>query len=179
MTIITGMIGRTATWLKQNPIAGLRAPARPVPLHVVVLTSVYGLVAVGIGLSTGLLHPAWPALWQVVVLPLLLIVYPSLLEELFFRGVLMPRSLLDAPRWKQGAALAASTAIFVAYHPINAATLSLSDTSMFSDPAFLGIVTMLGLVCGYAYLRTGSLRIPVAIHWATVLVWNLALGRPW
>lgn len=171
------MIERATAWLKANPIAGLRAPVRPLPQVVVLLTGLYGLTAVAIGLSTDLLEPTWPALWQIVVLPVVLVVYPSLLEEFFFRGVLLPRSLLDAPVWKQTAAVVASTILFVAYHPLNAATLSLSDTSMFTDPGFLVIVTMLGLLCGFAYVKTGSLWISVAIHWGTVLVWHLAFGR--
>lgn len=173
------MIERATTWLTHNPIAGLRAPIRPVPTSVVLLAGIYGVVAVTIGLLTGLLEPTLPELWQVIVLPVVLIVYPSLLEEFVFRGILLPRSLLDAPIWTQAAAVVGSTAVFVAYHPLNAATLSLSDTSMFTDPAFLAIVTMLGMVCGFTYLKTGSLWIPVAIHWGTVLAWNLALGRPW
>lgn len=173
------MSERAIIWLRQNPLAGLRAPIRPVPTSVVLFAGLYGLAALAIGLSTGLLEPSWPELWQVLVLPVLLVIYPSLLEEIVFRGIFLPRSLLVAPLWKQAAAVAASTFVFVVYHPLNAKTLSLSDTSMFTDPAFLAIVTLLGLVCGFAYLRTGSLWIPVAIHWATTLVWNLALGRPW
>jgi len=39
------------------------------------------------------------------------------------------------------------------------------------------IVALLGLTCAVQRLRTGSLWLPMATHWLTVVVWNLFLGR--
>ena len=77
----------------------------------------------------------------------------------------------------QRPAVALSTGLFVAMHPLNHWLIGLSDTSAFTDPVFLVIVTMLGLTCAFQRLRSPSLWLPVATHWATVVAWNLFLGR--
>lgn len=139
---------------------------------------VYGVFALVVGFSGGLFAWTTPALWEIAVVPLLLVVYPSLIEEFVFRGLLLPAGLADTSRRRQIAAVTLNTAAFVVYHPINHWTLSLSETDMFVEPAFLLIVAALGAACGYVRLRTRSLWSPIAIQWLTVVVWNLFLGRP-
>lgn len=85
---------------------------------------------------------------------------------------------MDRPPLVQFRWISLSSAVFVAWHPINHYLIGLTDTSLFVRPGFLIIVTMLGYGCGYLYLKTGSLWAPVALHWATTLIWNLFLGRP-
>lgn len=139
---------------------------------------VYLLVALGVALSSMDLFPvSLPSFWKVLLLPPVLVVFPSLLEEVFFRGVLLPRRLADAQPFERFAAVTVSTAIFTVWHPINHWLLSFTDTSLFVEPAFLVIVVALGYACAYAYLRTGSLWAPIFIHWATVVMWNLFFGR--
>ena len=137
----------------------------------------YGLVALGLGLASGLLEPGLPVLWEVLVIPPLLMIYPSLIEETVFRGLLMPQSLAEAPRVRQIVAVLLSTTLFVAMHPLNHWLISLSDTAAFTGPTFLVIVTLLGLTCAVQRLKTGSLWLPIATHWTTVVAWNLFLGR--
>ncbi len=62
------------------------------------------------------------------------------------------------------------------WHPLNAVTLNRSAIPVFLDPAFLVIVAALGLTCGYSYVVSKSIWVPIFIHWATVVVWVLFLG---
>ncbi len=137
----------------------------------------YAAAALLLGLSSGLLTPSWPLLWEVLVIPPLLILYPCLLEESIFRGLLLPKSLDHATTRRKTVAIVGSTALFVAMHPLNHWLVGLSDTSTFTDPIFLVIVTMLGLTCAVQYLKTRCLWLPIGTHWATVVAWNLFLGR--
>lgn len=138
----------------------------------------YLVVALVVALSSMDVFPlSLPPLWKVLVLPPLLVIFPSLLEEAFFRGVLLPRSLAEAEPLNRFAAVSVSTAIFTVWHPLNHWLISFTDTSLFVEPAFLVIVVALGYACGYAYLRTRSLWAPILIHWATVVMWNLFFGR--
>lgn len=72
--------------------------------------------------------------------------------------------------------MALSTLAFVAWHPLNALTVNRSALPIFLDPAFLLIFAGLGAVCGYGYVVSRSIWVPVLIHWATVVVWVLLLG---
>lgn len=167
---------RVAGFLWANPIAGLRS--RPgADRQNSALFVLYGLFALVVGLGSGLLDPSLPRWWEVLAIPPLLVLYPCLVEEFVFRGVLLPRSLQLASRQRQFAHVAGSTAVFVAMHPLNHWLVGLSDTSDFTDPWFLVIVTALGVTCAVQYLRSGSLWWPIATHWATVVAWNLFLGR--
>jgi predicted Abi (CAAX) family protease len=138
----------------------------------------YSAAAAIIGFATGLFELGLPSLVEVLILPPLLVVYPALIEELIFRGLLLPRSLAKVSGFRRFAALSVSSLVFVAWHPFNHYVIGMSDTSLFVEPGFLVIVLMLGYLCGHLYLRTQSLWPAIAIHWATTLIWNLFLGRP-
>ncbi len=180
----------SATATKQTPvvdaarsalrdvIAGLRAPLPDLSLpSLAVPIAMYAAFALVVGFAGGLLRPEAPTWFELTVLPPLLVVYPSLIEEVVFRGLLLPRRLMSAPPAKRLVAISISTALFVLMHPLNAWFVGLSDTSQFVTPTFLIIVTALGFTCGHLYLQTGSLRAPILLHWVTVVAWNLFLGR--
>lgn len=112
-------------------------------------------------------------------MPLLLVtlfVFPSLLEEAFFRGILIPRDTVERGATRSILAIGWSTLWFVAWHPFNAVTINPSAPALFLDPAFLLTSAVLGITCGYAYVVSKSLWVPVLIHWATVVVWVFFLG---
>lgn len=167
---------RARRYLTDNLLAGLRAPISPITRQWPI-AAFYGCFALAVGLGTGLLRLQAPSWFELLVLPFVLVVYPSLIEESIFRGLMLPRTLLTASAGQRFVAITASTALFVLMHPMNAWFVGLSDTSQFLEPSFLVIVTALGYACGYLYLRTGSLWAPIALHWATVVAWNLFLGR--
>jgi len=169
---------RCRRYLHTNPIAALRVRPPPITDRVWAMAAMYGAFALVVGLSSGTLEPGRPSLLEALVRPIGLLLFPAFIEEFVFRGVLLPRSLSLRPWLHQAAAVLASTLLFVAYHPLNHYLIGLSDTSLFVEPAFLVIVTALGLTCAVGYLRTGSLWVPILVHWATVVLWNLFLGRP-
>jgi len=146
------------------------------PLKAWALVPVFAIIAVSVGLSTGLFRPGWLDSPITPLLPFILFVFPSLLEEAFFRGVLIPRNILDSGQAKAAWRVVISTLVFVAWHPFNALTFNPTAVPLFLDPWFLVIVAAMGLTCGYAYVLSRSIWVPVIIHWAAVTVWVLFLG---
>ena len=69
-----------------------------------------------------------------------------------------------------------STLAFVAWHPLNALLLNHSAIPLFLNPWFLVITAALGITCGYGYVVSRSIWVPVIIHWTTVCAWVLLLG---
>ena len=165
------------TYVLVNVVEPLTRRPRPTDWPWLAFCVPYGVAALALGLGSGLFTPGLPRLWELAVIPPLLILYPSLIEESVFRGLLLPASLAESSVRRQVGAVALSTGLFVAMHPLNHWLIRLSDTSAFTDPVFLVIVTLLGLTCAVQRLKTGSLWLPIATHWATVVVWNLFLGR--
>lgn len=146
------------------------------PLKAWALVPVFTIIAVSVGLSTGLFRPGWMDSPLAPLLPFILFLFPSLLEEAFFRGVLIPRNILASGRVKATWRVVISTLLFVAWHPFNALAFNPTAIPLFLDPWFLVIVGAMGLTCGYAYALSRSIWVPVIIHWAAVTVWVLFLG---
>jgi len=167
--------GTMRTYFVDNVLAPLRRS--PLELQWAWLTVLFGVIALALGIASGLLVPSWPPWWEYLLMPALLIFYPSLLEESIFRGLLLPDQLRTADARTQLLAVVTSTVLFVAMHPLNHWFVGLSGTSDFTNPYFLIIVSLLGLTCAVQRLRTDSLWLPILTHWFTVLAWNLFLGR--
>ena len=129
-----------------------------------------GALMAAIGFTTGLyaLTPAAPGL----ALRLLSVLFvPALGEEIPFRGLLVPGPEAKRP-WP---AIALSTALYVAWHPLEALTF-LPRATMFLRPDFLACTAILGLGCGMMRWRTGSLWPAVILHGGFVVVWQTWLG---
>jgi predicted Abi (CAAX) family protease len=169
------LLGSARRYLRNNALAGLRARLFGAPVETWALVPFFVLAALSLGLVTGRLEPELPSIWQILVLPPVLALIPTLVDEFFYRGILLPRSLLTASGPRRFWAVTASTALYVSAHPISP-LLGLSESDFFLDPRMLLVVALLGYTCGYAYLRSGTLRAPMVIHWGTVVVWNLFLG---
>jgi predicted Abi (CAAX) family protease len=123
-----------------------------------------------IGFTTGLyaLTPAVPGL----PLRLLTVLFvPALGEEIPFRGLLVPGRETKRP-W---GAIALSTALYVAWHPLETLTF-MPRATMFLRPDFLVCTAILGLGCALMRWRTGSLWPAVILHGGFVVVWQTWLG---
>ena len=110
---------------------------------------------------------------RAVLLPFLA---PALVEESFFRGLLLPhprRSGLPLQRRARWWAL--SLGGYVAAHPLAAALLRPAARGVFDAPAFLIEALLLGVTATALYERTGSLWPAVLVHGSVVAVW-LNLG---
>ncbi|MBO9708671.1 MAG: CPBP family intramembrane metalloprotease [Caulobacter sp.] len=131
-----------------------------------------GALMATIGFSTGLyvLTPAAPGL----PLRLLTVLFvPALGEEIPFRGLLVPgRDEAPRPPWR---AIAVSTALYVAWHPLETLTF-LPGATMFLRPDFLACTAILGLACALVRWRTGSLWPAVLLHGGFVVVWQTWMG---
>ncbi|NMT62679.1 CPBP family glutamic-type intramembrane protease [Marinobacter orientalis] len=146
------------------------------PLKAWALVPVLVVISVSAGFEAGLLEVELLDSKIAPLLPLILFVFPSLLEEAFFRGILIPRNTLKAGAARATGAVAISTVAFVAWHPINALAFNHTAIPLFLNPWFLVIVCALGITCGYSYVVSRSIWVPVIIHWVAVAVWVLFLG---
>jgi uncharacterized protein len=137
---------------------------------------VYSIIAMAIGFGLQLYEFKPLAIQKFWYLPVTLIIFPSFLEEFFFRGLLIPRDALDKG-WKHAIGwIVASSLAFTLWHPLNALTINPSAQPFFLNVPFLIIVFCLGIVCGIGYVASRSLWTAVFIHWLTVVVWVFFLG---
>ena len=136
----------------------------------------YAATALGIGFASGLFTPGFLDLRRFWYLPLTLLVFPCILEECVFRGLLIQREVLASGSKRAATQIVLSSLAFTLWHPLNALTINRSAQPFFLNPWFLAITLLLGITCGYAYARSRSLWVPILIHWLTVLAWVLCLG---
>lgn len=146
-------------------------------LLAVAIVLVYTAIAFAVGFRSGFLkidvQTSKPTIFGVLVGCLF---SPGISEELFFRVLMLPHPQENASGlllWFWGFA---SLTLFVVYHPVNALTFYPAGRSTFMNPVFLLLAAVLGVACTVAYLQSGSLWPPVAIHWLAVTVWLLLLG---
>jgi uncharacterized protein len=132
------------------------------------------LAAVGaVGLTSGLyaLHPTNRAGLPLRLLTVL--IAPAFGEEAFFRGLLVPsRAETASPTLP----IVLATAVFVAWHLLEARLILPRAATLFGRPDFLICAGMLGLGCAVIRWRTGSLWPAVALHWLMVTIWQTWLG---
>jgi predicted Abi (CAAX) family protease len=135
------------------------------------VAAITGAAMAALGFSTGLyaMTPTVPGL----PLRLLTVLFvPALGEEIPFRGLLVPGREEAGKPWP---AIALSTALYVAWHPLEALTF-LPQAMMFLRPDFLACTAILGLGCVLMRWRTGSLWPAVILHGGFVVVWQTWLG---
>ena len=166
MTVLTLLLCRLGE--------ALTAPFGLAQLAIVLeLIGLYGLLAIPLGLASGLLRPPWRLLTWLAWLRLgaSLLLLPALLEEGLFRVLLLPRSLLELEPMAQAGWVALSVGLFVLYHPLSGWLWYPEGRGLFQQARFVVPCSLLGLVCVIAYASNGSLWAPVLIHWFTLLIW--------
>jgi predicted Abi (CAAX) family protease len=134
------------------------------------------VISLLIGFTSGLLEIEFLRSRFVILLPIILFIFPSFLEESFFRGILIPINTKEQGKKKIIFYICLSTLSFVLWHPLNALTINPTAKIFFLDPYFLLITCLLGLTCSFSYIYSRSLWLPILIHWATVVVWVIFLG---
>ncbi len=134
--------------------------------------------AVPLGIVSGLLHPSLPQLSAggALLTAVTIAVHPAFTEELVFRVLLLPRRLDAISRTRLYAVVAVAVFLYVAAHPLNAYFFWPKAMPIFGNPFYLAMTTLLGLACVTAYFISGSIWLPVLIHWLTVTLWLLLLG---
>lgn len=101
---------------------------------------------------------------------------PALSEEVCFRVLLLPHPTELVSPATTAFWTILSLLLFLLYHPLNALSFFPAGRKIFLNPVFLLLALILGLACSIAYLHTGSLWIPMVIHWLVVVIWLLLLG---
>ncbi|MEO1300391.1 MAG: CPBP family glutamic-type intramembrane protease [Cyanobacteria bacterium J06636_16] len=147
-----------------------------VPQKAWLLVPFFAVISVITGFSAGLIQVKFISSNSAFILPFTLFVFPSLPEEAFFRGILIPRETIKHGRKKVAQIIGSSTFLFVVWHPVNALIFNHAAIPLFFSPPFLILVAALGITCGYSYVVSKSIWVPVMIHWATLTVWVLFLG---
>ena len=163
-------------YLKNNYWPGITtSPANAWKVSTLV-TIPYIIAALLIGFTVGLFELSMLESNLVWVMPFALFIFPSLLEESIFRGLLIPRDALERGTKYVVFIVLLSSLIFVAWHPLNALTINPGAKEIFLNPYFLFVAFLLGITTGISYIYSKSLWAPVIIHWLTVVVWVIFLG---
>jgi len=170
------MIFTEISCLASNLWLGLRTSPFKIQLVSLLPFPIFIIVALGIGFYSGLFHFGFLNRKIGFLLFFTTFVFPSFLEEAFFRGLLIPNDAIQHGIGRILLYLFISTLLFVLWHPLNALTINPGAVSFFLNPSFLLITALLGLTCGISYILSHSLWIPVIIHWLTVLMWVFFLG---
>lgn len=163
-------------YFQQNFLQGILTSPHKAPLKSWALVPIYCLIAVTVGLKSSVLELTPLNSQLAPLMPFILFVFPSFLEEAFFRGLLIPRNVLDGGPKKATRAVLISTVLFTLWHPANALAYNYTAIPFFTNPWFLVIVFVLGLTCGYSYVQSRSIWVPTIIHWMTVLSWVFIFG---
>lgn len=170
------MLTKLKHYLADNLLRGLLTSPFHAPLKAWSLVPFFVLSALVLGLGPG------PLRWDPVLLewtPLIilrLLVTPTIIEEIVYRGLLIPRNIQRRGLVWVVLAIGWSTLPYVVSHPLSALTLNPETSEYFLDPAFVIIITLLGITCAHSYVVSRSLWCPILIHRFTVLAWIFLLG---
>ena len=139
-----------------------------------ILIGVYIFFASILGFATHFLSWKPQPAATIVRVTIASLITPAILEELFFRALLLPYPLNVSFKSFLLRSLL-SLFLFIVYHPLNALTF-FPQGRIFFDRIFLVLAASLGIVCTITYWQTGSIWLPVLIHWVTVAVWLSYFG---
>ena len=141
------------------------------------LLFIYGLITISLGFWFNFLQLDLKfSQEKFIKITVTSLVSPAILEELFFRAILLPCSAEKMQFSNLFTWSIISLLLFVAYHPLNGITFFPAGRDVFFNPIFLCLAALLGLVCTVVYLQSGSIWLPVVIHWLTVVIWLLYVG---
>lgn len=104
------------------------------------------------------------------------LITPAIVEEVFYRAILLPHKSEQATLRTKCIWGSISLMVYIFGHPLNALTFFPSGYPTFMHPVFLLAAALLGLICMIVYWRAGSLWPPIIIHWLVIVVWLLLLG---
>ena len=146
-------------------------------LNAIILVLVYAVIALPLGFWLNFLKFD-PQVSRRIAIKIMTtsLITPAILEELFFRVILLPQVSENSNFKIIVTQSTVSLLLFVIYHPLNAITFFPAGRDTFFNPVFLFLATLLGLICTPSYLQSGSIWIPAIVHWLTVVICLLYLG---
>ncbi len=138
----------------------------------------FAACALPVGFASGLLRfePLQIGPGASLRLVAFLFVSPALIEEIVFRGLLLPQDWHGIPRRRLLTLCGLSLGLFVLSHVINGLLFHRAAVGVFTNPWFLLEAALLGVMCIADYLTSGSVWPGVVAHWLTVAVWIVLLG---
>jgi predicted Abi (CAAX) family protease len=170
------MITFMISYLRDNLLQGLKVSPLRTPVKVLIPIAIYACAALVIGSCAGLFSVRVIDYPMSLLAAVSLFIFPSLLEEVFFRGVIIPNNAANHGTRRIIIYVVVSTTAFVLWHPFNALTINRTAASLFLNLNFLMIAGALGITCSISYIASRSLWTPILIHWLTVVVWVVFLG---
>ncbi|XCN73853.1 MAG: CPBP family glutamic-type intramembrane protease [Candidatus Electrothrix aestuarii] len=163
-------------YLKNNLLAGYRgSPLNNAKISLTLL-ALFPLIALPVGTFGNLFSFQLLDAQTACIAIFALFLFPALLEESFFRGLLVPIKTRENGKKAIFLFTLLSASLFTLWHPLNALTINPGAQALFCDPYFLCIVFCLGIACSLSYIFSRSLWVPIIIHWLTVVVWVIFLG---
>ncbi len=151
--------------------AFLTVPKRRDWWDAIALLILFALVYLPIGFGLGFLKVEIQSSWQTLLgVTFSALFMPGLNEELGFRALLIPHPTEAISLRKRWFSIGFSWVLFLLYHVHPLTPL------FFKTPAFLIGAGLVGIVCTVSYLRSGSIWLPIFMHWLIVVVWLLGLG---
>jgi len=164
-------------YLKKNLVYGLKNLPTNLNLKAIILIPFYILFALIVGFTSNVLeyNPLNTSNNIVFILPFSLFFFPSLIEEVIFRGILLPYNLKDKNTKTIIFYIFFSTLAYTLIHLLYTIINPISAI-YFENIYFLLIVFFLGVTCSIAYIYSQSLWLAIIIHWVTVVVWVTILN---
>lgn len=142
-----------------------------------------GLLAIPFGFMTGFFlirhgdddnNVSWI---HTILLSIRLLFVPSILEEYLWRVILQPYPMESSTDIGMRVLFCTtSTLAFVVAHPLLANTIWTRGKNVFGDWRFLLLTFLLGIACTLVYQLSGSVWMPVVVHWTAVVAWIAFLG---
>jgi predicted Abi (CAAX) family protease len=135
------------------------------------------ILAIPFGFQTGFFVFHRDISWRhTILLSIRLLIVPSTLEEYLWRVILQPYPTGSSTMGMRVFFCTMSTLAFVAAHPLLANTIWTRGMYVFGDWRFLFLALLLGTACTLAYQLSGSVWMPVVVHWIAVVAWIAFLG---
>ena len=133
------------------------------------------LVMAGIGYLSGWISFSPVSDGQIILTAVVVLFFvPALIEEIFFRGLLLGWLTKITPRWSGWL----STLLFALWHPLQAISFGPPWASVFLQPSFIIATFIFGIILTHIRIVSGSLWPVIMIHWIAVLLWKLVWGGP-
>lgn len=137
----------------------------------------YTAIALFLGFKFNFLQVKIISSWSVALrVTITSLFFPSIIEELLFRVVLIPHPLEQVSITNLSIWMIISLILFIVAHPLNAMTFTPRGKEVFFKPIFLILAGLLGVFCTILYFHSGSLWTAVLFHWFIVSVWLISLG---
>jgi uncharacterized protein len=129
-------LNKIKLYLVENLLKGLKTKPVKLSTNIVISVIFFALISILYGFISGLFQLNIIQSKLIFILPFTLFIFPSFLEEIFFRGILIPNNIKEKNILTIFIYIFISTILFVLWHPINALTINQGAQNFFLDGRF-------------------------------------------